>query len=178
MEEALKRCFKQNCKVSIVESLIVAILGVILIITKEEMVKIISAILGIIFIFVGMYKIINYLLTKTQGDFYDFDFIYGICACIMGVIAFVFRPELVILLRIIIALWILYTSFVRMTLSIKLQTLNMTAWTYSLFFSILMFAFGLYVLINQGVLATVIGVIMVVFSIIDIIEDLIFMNNI
>ena len=178
MEEVLKNCFKQNCKVSITESLIVAMLGVILIIAKEEIIKIISTILGVVFIFVGIYKIINYFLTRQKGDFYDFDSIYGVCACIIGLITLVYRPEVVLLLRIIIALWIIFTAFVRMTLSIKLKDLDMSAWTYSLIFSIIMFGCGLFILLNEGAVVTLLGITMIIFSVIDIIEDLIFMKNI
>ena len=59
--EYIQKILKKSGLVGIIESLIFAVLGAILIANPEETVKVISYILGAIFIFIGIYKIINYI---------------------------------------------------------------------------------------------------------------------
>jgi len=71
-----------------------------------------------------------------------------------------------------------YSAFIRIDLSVKFKAVNSNAWIFSLILSILMFICGLYVTINSGAILVTVGTIMVVYSIIDIIEAIIFMKNI
>ena len=69
----IKKIFEKSGWLSILESIIFAILGVIVIANPEGTVKFISYVLGIIFITVGIYKTCNYLAAKGKYDFYNYD---------------------------------------------------------------------------------------------------------
>jgi len=55
----------------------------------EGTVKAISYILGIIFIVVGIGKMINYFSSKGKYDLYNYDLIYGLMACVLGYVVYI-----------------------------------------------------------------------------------------
>ena len=176
--EYIEKIFKKSGWISILESLIIAALGVILICKPEGTVKVIACILGSIFILAGIYKIINYISSKGRYNFYDYDLSYGLVACIIGIITIAYSSAIGSIFRIIIGIWIIYSSFIRMDLSVKFKTLDSKVWIYSLILAIIMFACGIYITVNSGAIIVTIGVMMIVYSIIDIIEDIIFIKNV
>ena len=80
--------------------------------------------------------------------------------------------------RIIIGIWIVYTSFVRINASIQIKRVGSEAWIYSFILALIMFACGLYVIINSNAIIVSIGIIMIVYTVLDIIENIIFMKNV
>ncbi|MGM9876541.1 MAG: HdeD family acid-resistance protein [Bacilli bacterium] len=176
--EYIEKIFKKTGWISILESIIFAILGIIVIWKPEGTVKAISYILGIIFVVVGIGKIINYFSSKGKYDFYNYNLIYGLMACILGIVTIVYSNTIGSIFRIIVGVWIIYSSFMRMSLSVKLKTLKLNIWVHSLILSIIMFICGLYITMNSGAVIVTIGIMMIVYSIIDIIEDVIFMKNV
>lgn len=176
--EYLKKLFKKTGGISIVESIIFAILGIILICKPEGTVKVITYILGTIFILVGIYKIINYFMTKGKNDFYNVNLIYGLTAIVIGIVTMAYMNVIGSVFRIIIGVWIIYTSFVRISTSLQIKRVGSNMWIGSLILAIVMFLCGLYTIINPGTIVATIGVIMLIYSIIDIIENIIFMKNV
>ena len=74
--EYLKEILKKSGRASIIESIIFAILGIILVNNPVGTVKAITGILGTIFIVIGIIKIINYFISKGNSDFYEDLFYY------------------------------------------------------------------------------------------------------
>ena len=176
--ENLKSLFKKTGCVSILESLIFAILGIVLVCKPEGTVKFISGVLGAVFILVGIYKIINYFVTKGENDFFNYDLIYGLTAIVIGIVAMAYMNIIASVFRIIIGVWIIYTSFVRINLAIQIKKIGSKSWIFGLILAILMLIGGLYVIIDANAIIVTIGIIMIVYSVMDIIENIIFMRNI
>ncbi len=176
--ENLKSLFKKTGCVSILESLIFAILGIVLVCKPEGTVKFISGVLGAVFILVGIYKIINYFVTKGENDFFNYDLIYGLTAIVIGIVAMAYMNIIGSVFRIIIGVWIIYTSFVRINLAIQIKKIGSKSWIFGLILAILMLIGGLYVIIDANAIIVTIGIIMIVYSVMDIIENIIFMRNI
>lgn len=176
--EYLQKILKKSGYASIVESIIFAILGIVLIIKPEETVKLISYILGVGFILVGIYKIINYIQMKGKDDLYNYNLIYGVMAIVIGLIAIIYSSTIGAIFRIIVGIWIIYSSVVRASASLKLRTLKSNIWIYTLIISILMFICGLYIALNEGTIVVTIGILMLVYAVMDIIENIIFLRNV
>lgn len=177
--EYMKMMLKKTGWVSILESIIFAILGIILVCRPEGTVKIITWILGTIFIVIGISKIITYFKSKGINDFFNYDLVYGLMAIVIGIIAMVYMSIIGTIFRIIIGVWIIYTSFVRINSAIQIKILgSKVAWMYGLILAIAMFFCGLYVIVNSGAIVVTIGTIMIIYSVIDIIENVIFMKTI
>ena len=175
--EFFQKILKKSGWISILESIIFIILGFILVFNPEGTIKFISYVLGAIFIIIGLFKIMSYFGAKGKNDFYNYDIIYGILAIVIAIITIVYSSTIASLLRIIIGVWIIYTSLVRFSSALRLRQLSNKIWVYSLILAFVMFVCGLFIALNPGVITTTIGIIMIVYSIIDIAETIILMKN-
>ncbi len=176
--EYLERIFKKTGWISIIESAIFAILGTILVWKPAETVTVISYILGIIFVIIGLCKVINYFMSKGKYDFYNYDLVFGLMAVVIGIITMVYSNTIGTIFRIIIGVWIIYSSLIRVSIAFKLKTMKINAWIYSIILAFVMFACGLYVVMNSGSVVMTIGIMIIIYAVIDIIENIIFMRNV
>lgn len=174
----LEKLSKKKSLVSILEAIVFGILGGILIWQPDGTLKVVAYILGAIFIIAGIYKIINYVASQGKYDALNYDMAYGFTAIMLGICIMLFSSTINSIFRIIIGLWIVYTSIIEVNASFKLKSLNLPIWIYSLILSIAMFCCGLYVTLNSGAIIVTIGVFMIIYAVIDIIENIIFMKNI
>lgn len=175
--EYLKKFFNKSGWISIIESLIFLVLGIILIWKPEETVKVATYCLGIVFIVIGIYKVLNYFLRDGKNEIYNYDMAYGLIAIIIGMCTIIFSSTISSIFRIVIGIWIIYTSTIRMNLALKLKSIDTNVWIYSLLLAIMMFICGLYITLNSGTIIVTIGIFMVVYSVIELIESIIFMKN-
>lgn len=176
--EYFKNLLKKTGLVSIVESLIFAILGIILVWKPEGIMAVICYILGAIFIAVGVVKIINYVQANGKSDLFNYDLLYGVMAAIVGIVIIVHADILSTIFGIIVGMWIVYSSIVRAFTALKLRAIKSNVWIYSLILAAIMFLCGVYVIFDAGMIVTTIGVIMIIYAVIDIIENIIFINNV
>lgn len=172
----MKNFLKKSGWVNILVSIIFAIIGIFMIVKTDSALKIISYVLGGLFILMGIVKIIDYFASKGKYDFYNYDLIYGIIAIIIGLITIFCSGLIESMLRFVIAFWIIYSGLMRLSLSLKLHTAKINTWNVSLIFSIIMIIGGIYMLFQNGALVFTIGIIMLIYSISDLIESLIFVK--
>ncbi|MCI9086964.1 MAG: hypothetical protein HFJ32_00100 [Clostridia bacterium] len=174
--EYLGKILKKTGWSSILTSTIFAIIGIVLIASPEATITIISTILGLTLIAFGGYKVIEYLRNKGY-DAYTYDLAYGIIAIILGIVAMVYHQEIGTIFRILIGLWIIYSSVIRVTLSLKLKTTKSKVWIYSLIIALVMLTCGIYTISNAGTIVVAVGIVVLIYSVLDIIEGIIFLNN-
>ncbi len=163
---------------SILTSLILAVIGIIMIYNPETTMQFISTILGIFFIVIGVIKLINYFVAKGNSSLFTNDIAWGIISIIIGLVVIVYSSTIENIFRIMIGIWIIYSGFTRLTLSFKLKNINEKIWALVLTLSVLMVVGGLYVTFYPGALIVTLGVIILIYSIMDLIESFIFMRNI
>lgn len=178
MMEYINKIFKKTGVYSLISSIVFAILGIILIAYPEGTIKVISYVLGIMFMLVGAYKVANYFINKGSYDLYNYDLAFGIIAIILGIVTIAYSTQIATILRIIIGLWIIYSAIIRLSLSLKLKTLGTDAWKYSLILSIIMLICGIYAIASTAIIIKTIGIVILIYAILDIIESIIFLNNI
>lgn len=176
--EYIQKILKKSGTVAIIESVVFAILGVILVANPETTVKIISYIIGATLILTGGYKIINYMKEKGKNDLYNYQLIYGVMAIVIGLISIIYSTTIVTIFRIIIGMWIIYSAVVRASSAIKLKAIKSNIWIYTLILAIAMLACGLYVVLNEGTVIVTIGILMIVYAVMDIIENVIFLQHV
>ena len=131
----LKDLLKKSGWMSIAESLVFAILGIILIWQKDAIMSMIAYILGAVFILLGIIKVINYVQTKSKSDLYNYELVYGIMAVIIGIVIMVYSSTISKIFGIIIGMWIVYSSVVRASSALKLKQIKSNIWIYSLLLS-------------------------------------------
>ncbi len=172
----MKDFLKKTGWTDIVVSVIFAIIGIFMIIKTDIATKVIAYVLGGIFIFIGIIKILNYFISKGKYDLYNYDMLYGIIAIIIGVVTIFYSDLIESMLRLIIGIWIIYSGLIRLSLSLKLHRAQINIWGVSLALSLIMIIGGLYMLLNSGAIVLTIGIIMLMYSISDLIESIIFVK--
>ena len=103
---------------------------------------------------------------------------FGIIAIILGIVTIVYSSQILAMFRIIIGLWITYSAIIRINLALKLKNINSNVWVHSLAIALIMLVCGIYILFNTAAIIVTIGVAILAYSILDIIESIIFLNNV
>ena len=102
----------------------------------------------------------------------------GFMAIILGLVTIVYSSAIESILRIMIGIWIIYSGFMRFTVAFKLKdTINKKLWAFILILAVAMIIGGIYVTFYPGALVVTLGVIILVYAIMDLIESFIFMKN-
>lgn len=174
----MKDILKKSGWVDILVSVIFALIGIFMIVKTDLALKIISYVLGGMFIAIGIFKSVDYFLSKGKYDFYNYDLVFGIIAIVIGLVTIFCSGLIESMCRIMIALWIIYSGLMRLVLSFKLHTAEIDMWKISLVLSIFMIVGVVCMLFQNGALVLTMGIIILVYSIIDLIENIIFIKNV
>ncbi len=174
--EKISDDLKKSAWGAIIESLVTMILGVLLITWPDTVIKILAYIIGTFFVVKGAYQIINYFIVKGQNDFFNNNLLSGVVSVLIGIVALVMGQELVNVFRIIIGIWMIYESLVRINTAIKLNAAGIGAWKNILILALIMLVLGVFITFNTGAMLTLIGWIMIIVGLIGIIGDAMFMQ--
>lgn len=163
--------------ISIVESMVFALIGIVLIWNPTTTLTIISYVLGGSFCVIGIAKIIDYLQARGKQDLYNYHFVYGMMAIIIGIVTIAYSGTILGIFRIIVGIWIIYSALVRGTTALKLRSLESKLWLYTLIISLAMLICGIYVIVNSGVIIVTIGIAILIYAIMDFVENILFLKN-
>ena len=173
----MEKFLKKAGWTSVITSIIFGIICLIMIYNPQTTMKFISTILGIFFIVIGIVKIINYFVLRGNSTLITNDIAWGLIAIIIGLVTMVYSSTIENIFRIMIGVWIIYSGFTRFTLSFRLKGVNDKVWAFVLILAVLMVIGGLYVTFYPGALIVTLGVIILIYAIMDLIESFIFMKN-
>lgn len=174
--EQISGDIKKSAWSAVFESLITLILGILLIVWPETVIKIIAYVAGIFFIVKGAYQVINYFLAKGQHDFFNNNLLSGVISILVGMTLLLLGEEIANVFRIVIGIWLIYESLVRMNTAIKMHAANIIAWKYVLILSLMMLVLGVFVTFYTGAVVTLIGWMMILAGIIGIVGDIMFIQ--
>ena len=175
----MKEYFSKINNMNILSSIIFIIISLVLIFNPEGTLKIISYLVGALFIVMGFVKIFNYFKDKkNENTYFKDDLVYGIVYILVGIFALVATGFLASMFRIIVALWIIYAGVLRLIYTFRFKVYGDNMWVLNLVLSIIILACGVFILFNNGILIATMGVIMLCYSILDLIESCIFSQNI
>lgn len=174
----MKEILKKSGIVSIIVAIAFAILGIIIIAHPEGVEKTITTILAIIVLLVGIEKIISYFAFKGNGNLYNYELIIGIIAILLSVAMFVYSEVFTTIFRVIVGIWIAYEGIMKIGISLKLKGVGVTLWIPMLVLSIITLIAGMYIICNKSTIIIAIAIIMIVYAVIEIIDEAIFMKNV
>jgi len=175
----MKKMIKRTAVVSIITSLIFAVLGIVMIANPEAAIEIVAAVLGITVIVIGAEKIISYFVMKGNLDFFNYELIYGIVAILFGILIMIHSNTFASIVRIIIGIWIAYAGLMKINISFKLKSANISAWAIVLILSIISLLAGILVMFsNTSSIVILTAVVMIIYAIADIIDEIIFISNV
>lgn len=170
-----EKILKRSSWTDIVISLIFVLLGVLLVAKPEATVGAISIILGILFIAMGILKLIEYYTSDTKEDLL---LTIALVSVIFGVIILFASDSVLAFFRVILGIWIIVTGVIDLQTILMWKQIKSPYWTISFLLTILMIFAGIIILINQQIVITAVGVLIIVYGILDIIDRLIFMKKI
>lgn len=170
-----EKFLKRSSWTDIVISLIFVLFGGLLIAKPNETLEAISIILGIVFIAMGVLKLVEYYTSDTREDYL---LTLALITVIFGVIILFASDAILSLFRIILGIWIIATGVMDLQTTLVWKQVKSPYWTAAVLFSILMMAAGIIILINKDILLTTMGIIIVIYAILDIIDRIIFMRKI
>ena len=163
---------------SIATSVVFALIGIMLIFNPEETFKIATAILGVVLIGIGIVKVVNYYKEKGTSDFYNYKLVSGLIAIIAGIVIIVYGSALGTFFRLIIGIWIIYSGIMRLALATKLKAADVPSWQPVLIVAILMLLCGAFITFYSGAIVFTIGVIILMYALMDLFEGIIFVKNV
>ena len=167
---------KRNAWSAIFESLATIILGIFLVAWQDTVIQVIAYVAGAVLIIKGAYQIINYFLVKGQNDIFNNNLLSGVISLLIGV-AFIFIGEEIInVFCIIIGIWMIYESLIRMNTAIKLHAAGIKPWSYVLILALMMLVLGIFVTFYSGAVVALIGWMMILAGIIGIVGDIMFIQ--
>lgn len=170
--------FKKTGLVSIITSIVFAVLGLILMYNPSQVLTIVCYVLGAVFIIIGVLKIVAYFMAKGKYDIYNYDLAFGIIAAIAGIVVICASETIIKILAIVIGLWIIYSGLVRLGLAIKLRKAKSDFWVTVAVIAAIMIVCGLYMVIDSSVVVSTIGLIMLIYAILDLIQGVIYMKTV
>lgn len=171
----LEKFLKKSSWTDIAVSLIFILFGAMLMMSPETVQAMIAILLGAVFIAMGIFRLINYI-ASGKTDRYSLSI--GIVAIITGIIIMFCSGIILSVFRIIIAIWIIYSGIMNLQTTIVWKDFKSKLWWMSFILSILMIIAGIYVMANSGAILQTIGMIIIAYAIINIIENIIFMKKI
>lgn len=167
---------KKSGWTAVIESIIVILLGVLFIVWPDFMVRAVSYVFGAFFIIKGAFQIITYFVEKGQNDFFNNELLVGVVSVLVGVAAVIVGDEIANVFRVVLGIWLVYESLVRINTAIKLSAAGISAWKYILALALGIMLLGVFVVFND--VTVVIGWMMIAAGVIGIIGDVIFMQQI
>lgn len=178
MSQFMKKTFRS----SIISSLSLAFVGLMLVIASKQIIITISYIIGAILISFGVMGMINFIRKLNNDDKNAFDLIYGIFTIILGVLVIKNPTAIASIIPFVFGIFIIITSSIKLLYAFSVKDTGSNLWKSTIVFSILNTIFGLLLIFNpfQGaqVLTQIIGIIIISYSILDIISSFIIRKNV
>lgn len=163
---------------SIIASIIFTIIGLCLIIFPDVSLNIMSYVIGGLFLIFGIY-----LFTINYNSLILTDMIFfGVMMVLLGVILIVYPKLIAQLIPIVLGIWFITDSIVKIRISLSLKDYDDTPWVLTLVLSIISMLCGvvfiLHPLASSEVITTFIGALIMIYSLSDIIDMFMFKKHI
>lgn len=169
MKDTIKKIFNM----SIFSSILFIVIGLLLFIKPGETLRLISYIIGGLILAFGIYGIIKF--TKEEKKGFSIDLSYGILSLIAGLIVILNPEALASIIPIIIGIWIVINSSLKIQYSFFMKNESNKRWKATLILSIVTLVCGILLLFNPFKAAAyaiqAVGGIIILYSLIDLIES-------
>lgn len=160
----------------IISAILFLILGILLITNPDGVIKFITYILGAIIVISGIAKLIFYKKNKEAINNTN-NMIIGITLIVIGIITMFLSSAITFVIKLILGGWLIYSGVVKLVLALKLKSVNIATWYVPLISSIVMILCGLYTIIFQNVFGIASGIVLVIYSIAEIIQFIVVPKN-
>lgn len=170
-----KNFLKRSGWTDIVISLIFILFGAMLIARPESIMSIVAILLGVIFIVIGVLRTVDYFVSNKEDNYL---IAMALASIVIGIVIMFCSDIILSAFRILIAIWIIYSGIINLQTTIVWKDYKSRLWLLTLILAISMIIAGIYILVNSGAILQTVGVAIVVYGIVDIIENIIFIKKV
>ena len=170
-----KNFLKRSGWTDIVISLIFILFGAMLIARPESIMSIVAILLGVIFIVIGVLRTVDYFASNKEDNYL---IAMALASIVIGIVIMFCSDIILSAFRILIAIWIIYSGIINLQTTIVWKDYKSRLWLLTLILAISMIIAGIYILVNSGAILQTVGVAIVVYGIVDIIENIIFIKKV
>lgn len=155
---------------SFIGAIILLVLGTIMFTNPETVILFISYIIGSLLIVFGIFNCFkNYLDIKKDNKVSSTRMIVGIVLIVIGIIFIFLAGVIEFLIRIIIGSYILFNGINHLIYALSIRNKNSNFFV-NLILAIILISGGLYIILVSNLAFKIIGLILIIYSIIEIIE--------
>ena len=170
-----EKFLKRTNWTDIVISILFVILGVLLIVKPFEMISVISILLGTILFMMGFLKLVDYFTSKDKEDYL---LTFALVSAVLGVIVLFCSDVITGLFRIILGIWIIASGIKNFQTSLAWKEVKSKLWTITVLCSLLMIISGIVILVSTTLAFRIVGIVIVIYAVLDIIARSIFIKKI
>lgn len=170
----LEKFLKRSSWEDIIISLIFLLFGILLIARPESTLTIVTIILGIIFIVMGILKFIEYYKSSPKEEFL---LTISIIEAIIGIVILFASDTIFAVIKVVIGLWIIVNGILDLQATLRWRQIKSAYWIIACILSIVMIIAGIVIIATDNLLVTTIGIVIVIYAVIDIIDRFIFMKK-
>ena len=166
---------KRYEKNSIAISILMLILSLCLIFMPFSSAVSIIWMFGIFTIVDGIVHMISYFNTDVDNRIANFEFAEGIMEILSGILIFISAEYLVMFMPVMIGVWIIVKSIVKMQIALNMRNSEESSWVLVLILSIITLLIGIFIILNPlpefvTLTITALGVLLAIYEIINILE--------
>lgn len=170
-----EKYLKRSSWTDIIISLIFIVFGTLVVAKPEATLGAMSILIGILFVTMGVLKLIEYYTSDPKEDLL---LTFALISVIFGVVILFAPGSVLAFFRIILGIWIIATGILDLQTILAWKEVKSPYWTLSLVFTLLMILAGIVILVNQQIVITAMGVLVIIYGVLDVVDRIIFMKKI
>ena len=170
-----EKFLKRTNWTDIVISMLFVLIGALFIIRPIEMMSVISIILGTMLFLIGILKLVDYFTSKDKEDYL---LTIALVSVILGVIVLFCSDIISGIFRILLGIWIIVSGIRNFQTALVWKEVKSKLWTTTVFCSLLMIVAGIVILVSTTLAFRIVGIVIVIYAILDIIARTIFIKEI
>ena len=154
---------------NLISALFFLVLGIILLTTNDNIVSIVSKVIGGILILVGLVKSVQYIYLKGKlGDYDVKELVTGIFIICIGVLFILFASTLGLAIRLIVGIWTLFAGINRLILALSVRNTDKLGFRMYFGSALIMITVG--VLLTSGLFDKLVGVFIIIYAVSEIVD--------
>ena len=157
-------------KVSLISGIAFLVLGIVIFLNPDIVVKVISYGIGGLLILIGIYKSVNYYIQDKRLKVVNKnELAFGITAIVLGIVFIFLASAIELLLRFIVGSWVIIAGINKIMATF--YTTDRTSKFYSLIIvGLILIGIGLYIVIVSNLALSIIGLFMMLYGVIDVVS--------
>lgn len=168
---------KKNSKLNLISGITFFVLGIIIFLNPDLLVKVVSYGLGSLLLLIGIYRTISYYIQdKRLGIVNRNEIAFGLTAIVLGIVFIFLADAIELLLRFVVGGWLVVAGINKIFKTF--YTTERNSKFYSLLvIGIILIGIGLYIILVSNLALSIIGLFMMIYGLIDFISYFVYKDK-